>query len=173
MTFRRILGIDPGSRFMGYGIVEEVSGKVKPVAYNVLSIEKEISFPKKMKCIFDTVTKLIEDYKPHEMALETLFFAKNVSSAIKLGQARGAIITAAATQSLNIYEYSPTQIKQSIVGYGRSSKEQIQKMIGLLLSIDFNKTNIEYDASDALAVAVCHLHSNRLNEKLKRIEKQR
>ncbi len=161
MTVRRVLGIDPGSRFMGYGVVEEVSGKVKPIIYNVLNIEKENSFPKKMKRIFDTVTEVICTYQPTEMALESLFFAKNVSSAIKLGQARGAIITAAGHHCIDLYEYSPTEIKQAMVGYGRSSKEQVQKMVGILLGINFKEQPIAFDASDALAMAICHLHHTR------------
>ena len=158
MTVRRVLGIDPGSRFMGYGIVEEVSGKVKPITYNVLNVEKENSFSKKMKIIFDTVTEVIAAYQPTEMALEALFFAKNVNSAIKLGQARGAIITAAAHYNIELYEYSATEVKQAVVGYGHSSKEQIQKMVGILLGINFKEQPIAFDASDALAIAVCHLH---------------
>lgn len=175
MKKKRVLGIDPGSRVTGYGIVEELEGKLCVVAYGVLAITKA-SYADRLKQIYDGLKALVEQYRPSEVALETLFFAKNAGSAIKLGQARGATMTAVTHEGLRIVEYTPTQIKQAIVGYGHATKEQIQKMVCLLLGIDRNtETTIPWDATDALATAICHIHSQKIldrimekEEKLKR-----
>ncbi len=162
----RVLGIDPGSRVTGYGIVEEVSGKLKSISFGVIYLTSAESFPARLKKLYSELEKLVLEYHPEEVAMESIFFSKNANSALKLGQARGSAMTLFANQNLKVYEYSPTQVKQAVIGYGRSDKVQIQKMVGLMLGIQGQK---ELDASDALAVAICHLNSVRLQNN---IEKQ-
>lgn len=156
MPPRRILGIDPGSKVTGYGIVEEQNGKMLPITYGVYILNQKYSFSKRLHEIYVNIDALIHDYHVTEMAIENVFFSKNVSSSIKLGHARASAMIAAAKHELEVFEYSATRIKQALVGYGRSTKEQIQKMVLILLGLT-EKTAL--DASDALAVAVCHLNS--------------
>lgn len=156
-TSKRVLGIDPGSRVTGYGIVEEAQGKLVSVAYGAWKLSSK-EFSDRLKEIYHNIEQLIKTHKPNEVAIESLFFSKNAMSSIKLGQARGAAMTAAANQGLRVFEYAPTQVKQAVVGYGRSDKEQVQKMVFLLLGLD---GKVKVDATDALAVAICHLNSAR------------
>jgi|SRR3989338_5412413 len=158
---RRVLGIDPGSRITGYGIVEEINHQLIPVTYGVCTLTHILEFPKRLKEIYERIDDLIHQYKATEMAIENIFYAKNVKSAVKLGHARGAAMIAAAKYDLNVSEYDATQIKQAVVGYGRSSKEQIQKMVFTILGI---REELAYDATDALAVAICHLNTQRYKE---------
>lgn len=152
---RRVLGIDPGSRITGYGIVEETQGKLISIAYGAWQLSSK-EFSDRLKEIYQNIEQLISEHKPMEVAIETVFFAKNAMSSIKLGQARGAAMTAVANQNLKVFEYSPAQVKQAVVGYGRAGKEQVQKMVFLLLGLN-GKAKV--DATDALAVAICHLNS--------------
>src|SRR3989338_9353297 len=155
-TSKRVLGIDPGSRITGYGIVEEISGKLCSVTYGVFKVSGKENFSERLKEIYNGIDQLIKTHQPSEVAIESLFFSKNAMSSIKLGQARGAAMTAAANQGLRVFEYAPTQVKQAVVGYVRSDKEQVQKMVFLLLGLH-GKAKV--DATDALAVAICHLNS--------------
>ena len=155
-TSKRVLGIDPGSRITGYGIVEEISGKLCSVTYGVFKVSGKENFSERLKEIYNGIDQLIKTHQPSEVAIESLFFSKNAMSSIKLGQARGAAMTAAANQGLRVFEYAPTQVKQAVVGYGRSDKEQVQKMVFLLLGL---QGQAKVDATDALAVAICHLNS--------------
>jgi len=157
----RILGIDPGSRVTGYGIVEEEGGSLKAVAFGTIKTHKQKTFPGRLRVIYEGLESVILKYNPTAASVETLFFAKNVNSAIKLGQARGAAITAVVNYDLNVFEYSPTAVKQAIVGYGRSEKEQVQRMVFMMLGIK-DKKKRSLDATDALAIAICHLNSNKM-----------
>lgn len=160
---KKILGIDPGSRVTGYGIIESDGRSLALVTCGVIrTMDPGGSFSARLKKIYESLVSLIHKYWPAEVACESIFFAKNVSSALKLGQARGAALTAVANEGLLVFEYTPTQIKQAVGGYGHSSKEQIQKMVSLLLGVNLEKTTLPLDATDALSVAICHLHSNRL-----------
>lgn len=160
----RVLGIDPGSRVTGYGIVEEKDKKLVSIASGVIQIRTDGEFSDRLKKIYQGITDIIEKYQPDSVAVENIFFAKNARSLIKLGEARGAAITAAANRNLAVFEYTPTEIKRAVVGYGRSEKEQIQKMVFLLLGL---KTETQpFDASDALAVAICHIHSQKFKQLL-------
>lgn len=160
----RVLGIDPGSRVTGYGIVEEKDKKLISIASGVIQIRTDGEFSDRLKKIYQGITDIIEKYQPDSVAVENIFFAKNARSLIKLGEARGAAITAAANRNLAVFEYTPTEIKCAVVGYGRSEKEQIQKMVFLLLGL---KTETQpFDASDALAVAICHIHSQKFKQLL-------
>lgn len=149
---KRILGIDPGSRKTGFGIIE--SGRFHPnyVSSGVIRVEK-LTGAQRLKTIFESVCQIIDQYQPHVMAIEKVFVYKNPSSAIKLGQARGVILCAAAIKEIPIMEYTPTQIKSTIVGQGHATKDQIQFMVQNLLKLTESP---QEDAADALAGALCH-----------------
>ncbi|MEO0443366.1 MAG: crossover junction endodeoxyribonuclease RuvC, partial [Pseudomonadota bacterium] len=147
-----ILGIDPGSRKTGFGIVNTIGGRYEYVASGVICLP-QATLPERLKLIFDGVTEVIHEYCPQEMAIENVFMAKSAGSALKLGQARGAAIVAATSCDLPVAEYEARKVKQSVVGNGAADKVQVQHMIKYLLRLSaFPKE----DAADALAVALCH-----------------
>lgn len=149
-----ILGIDPGTNVMGYGIIHIIDNKMKLIAMGAIELNKLSSHFLKLQKIFERTIYLIEEYKPDEVAIEAPFLGKNPQSMLKLGRAQGVSIAAALSKNLPICEYAPKKIKQSITGKGTSSKEQVAGMLENLLKI---KIDIKYlDASDGLAAAVCH-----------------
>jgi len=156
-----ILGIDPGSRLTGYGVIEQRgrqlnylgSGCIKVIG----TVKEPLTLAEKLRRIHDSVSELITQFKPDEFAIEQVFMAKNPDSALKLGQARGAAIVAAACAELPVAEYSARQIKQSVVGNGAAEKSQVQHMVMALLNL---QRCPQEDAADALAVALCHAHSS-------------
>ena len=149
-----ILGIDPGTVVMGYGLIHVRGKDMRMINYGILQLSKLKTQPDKLKLIFECVDRLINEYKPDEMAIEAPFFGKNVQSMLKLGRAQGVAIAAALNRNLPIEEYSPKKIKQSITGSGNASKEQVAHMLMRLLDI---KEMPKYlDATDGLAAAVCH-----------------
>jgi crossover junction endodeoxyribonuclease RuvC len=150
----RILGIDPGTIFTGYGIIDFNKNEFKYVSSGVVKIPAVKEIPPRLKSIYDELYRLIELYKPDEFALETAFYGKNVQSTLKIGYARGVSMLAAVHHDLVIKEYSPREIKKAVVGKGGATKEQVQFMIKKLLAIP--KTKMKFDESDALAVAICH-----------------
>lgn len=150
----RILGVDPGTLFTGYGIIEYDRNEISYIFSGVINIPATRGFAPRLQKIYDQLNVIIKKYKPDEFALETAFYGKNVQSALKIGYARGVSLLVAAHNGLPIKEYSPREIKKSIVGNGGSSKEQVQFMIKKLMNI--NKKKIKFDETDALAVAVCH-----------------
>jgi crossover junction endodeoxyribonuclease RuvC len=151
------MGIDPGSNCTGYGIVEEIRGQLRAVHWRGIKARMGKSFPERLRIIYSELSAAIETHRPEAVAVEDVFFAVNVKSALKLGQARGAAILAAANAGLEIAEYSPLAVKQAVTGYGRAEKAQVQAMVARLLSL---RAPIEpFDASDALAIAICHIHS--------------
>ncbi len=150
----RILGIDPGLALVGYGIVDVNNYNSKMVDYGVIVTDATDSLPARLECIYEVLDGLIKEYKPEEVAIEELFFNKNVKTAITVGHARGVEILACKNNGLEIYEYTPLQIKQAITGYGRADKRQIQEMVKVLLKLD--KIPKPDDAADALAVAITH-----------------
>ncbi len=151
----RIVGIDPGSRVMGYGVVELQGRKVVYVASGCVSTSLG-TLPERIKEIYVGVEKIINTYAPTEMAIEKVFVQRNVDSALKLGQARGAAICAGVMNSLTIHEYAPNQIKKAVVGKGHAAKAQVQHMIRVLLNLTETPSS---DAADALACAICHGHT--------------
>ncbi|MBY0544455.1 MAG: crossover junction endodeoxyribonuclease RuvC [Gammaproteobacteria bacterium] len=154
-----ILGIDPGSRITGYGVIELRNRKVFYLAsgcIRTLTVEN-VTHAQRLKQIFNGITQLIAQYKPTHAAIEQVFMHKNPNSAIKLGQARGAALTALAIAELPIAEYSPRSVKQSVVGYGAAEKEQVQHMVRVLLGLSGLP---QADAADALAIALCHANSS-------------
>lgn len=154
LTDRVVLGIDPGTNIMGYGILHIVSNKMKLLDMGVLKMGDMDDHAIKLKTIFDHTVKLVELHKPDELAIEAPFFGKNVQSMLKLGRAQGVAIAAALYKNIPIFEYSPKKIKQSITGNGNASKEQVAAMLQQLLTI---KEMPKYlDATDGMAAAVCH-----------------
>jgi crossover junction endodeoxyribonuclease RuvC len=150
----RTIGVDPGSRYTGYGIVEGDGFRLKYIHHGTIKLPAARPLSERLKIIFEELKGSIREYGPEFMAVEEVFFAKNVKSALSLGQARGAVILAGASSGLSIHEYSALRIKQSVAGYGRAAKEQVARMVQRLLRID---CVIEPNAADALAVAVCHI----------------
>ncbi len=156
---RIILGIDPGTNIMGYGIISVKQNKIELVIIDVLKLSNYDNQALKLKKIFETTLKLIETFHPDELSIEAPFFGKNVQSMLKLGRAQGVAIAAALYRDIPIYEYSPKKIKQSITGNGNASKEQVAEMLYNLLKI---KEKAKYlDATDGLAAAVCHFFQNK------------
>lgn len=151
----RILGIDPGSRRTGFGIVDAVGSKIQYVASGVIRLPTG-DLPARLKVIFENVSELIGEYQPAEMAIEDVFFARDPRAALKLGQARGAAIVAGVAVELPVAEYSAKTVKQAVVGNGGAKKDQVQQMIMRLLKLPAPP---QEDAADALAVAICHAHS--------------
>jgi crossover junction endodeoxyribonuclease RuvC len=150
-----ILGIDPGSRITGYGIIGVKGNMTEYIGSGCIRVMDE-DLPKRLKNVFEGVSEIISQFKPNVFAIEQVFMAKNPDSALKLGQARGAAIVAATCKDLPVFEYSARQVKQSVVGKGGADKLQVQHMVTHLLKL--NKTP-QADAADALAVALCHLHT--------------
>jgi crossover junction endodeoxyribonuclease RuvC len=155
----RVLGIDPGSRITGYGIVDQVGNRLVHVDNGAIFTDSASDFAGRLKQIFDGLSSVISEFHPDHVAVENIFFSTNVQSALKLGQARGAAIVAAVHAGLPVAEYTALQVKQAVVGQGRAEKGQVQKMLKALLSLP---EIAQADASDALAVAVCHINSHAL-----------
>jgi crossover junction endodeoxyribonuclease RuvC len=150
-----ILGVDPGSRKTGFGIINCQGAKSVYVGSGVIRVP-DVSLPERLKVIFDSVTEIIEKYCPQEFAIENVFMAKSAGSALKLGQARGAAIVAAVNQELPVSEYEARKVKQSVVGHGGADKTQVQHMVKTLLKLPATP---QEDAADALAIALCHANT--------------
>jgi crossover junction endodeoxyribonuclease RuvC len=161
----RVLGIDPGTLTSGYGIVAEEDHKLFHVASGGISPSAKQPFPKRLKKIYEEIEKIIGKYRPHVVVVENLFVSKNIQSALKLGHSRGVAILAAMNAGLPVFEYSPLEVKQAVVGNGKAEKKQVQLMVKALLELP--KAPHPADAADALAAAICHIHSSRLREMLK------
>ncbi len=157
-----ILGIDPGLAIVGYSVIEYKGSQFKPLEYGAITTDSKMLFPDRVKIIYKELLDIIDEFKPDDLAIEELFFNKNVKTVIKVAQARGIEILAAANRGLEIYEYTPLQIKQATVGYGRAEKHQVQEMVKLLLNLkEIPKPD---DVADALAVAICHASSIKFKE---------
>ncbi|PYF84811.1 MULTISPECIES: crossover junction endodeoxyribonuclease RuvC [Marinomonas] len=155
MSTTRILAIDPGSRITGFGVVDIINGKTTYVTSGCIKLPDE-ALSVRLKSIYQGVSTLLSEYKPHEFAIEEVFLAKNANSALKLGQARGAAIVAASLQDLVVHEYAARRVKQSVVGNGNADKTQVQMMVQLLLNLE---SKPQADAADALAIALCHANT--------------
>ncbi len=162
----KILGIDPGSRITGYGLVERQRTKLLHIDNGGIFTNPQDNLAQKIHALFRGTFDLIEKFSPDALALENIFYAKNVRSALILAHARGAIMAAALEKQIPVHEYSPLEVKQALVGYGRASKEQVQTMVKQILKLP-EKTY--FDASDALAVAICHLNSYTLQQKIQKV----
>jgi crossover junction endodeoxyribonuclease RuvC len=155
-----VLGIDPGTAITGYGLVREENGQGVAIAYGTLTTPSDLPLPDRLKLLYHDLTALIEQYRPDQSAIEQLFFNKNVRTALAVGHARGVTLLALAQAAVPIYEYTPLEVKQAVTGHGRAEKAQVQQMVTLLLGLD--KVPKPDDVADALAIALCHLHSARL-----------
>lgn len=151
---RIILGIDPGTNVTGYGVIKITGNKPEMLAIGAIDLSKCSDHYIKLKQIFDSIIKIIDEYHPDELAVEAPFYGKNVQSMLKLGRAQGAAISAALSRSLPVFEYAPRKIKMSITGQGAASKEQVAAMLKNILK--FSSTKMKLDATDALAAALCH-----------------
>lgn len=158
------MGIDPGLAIVGYSFIEKNGNKFTVHDYGVIRTTAGKPVVKRLSMIYKKLFQLIEEYKPEEMAVEKLYFNKNVKTAINVGQARGVILLAGAESKLKISEYTPLQVKQAVVGYGRAGKKQVQQMVKALLNL--NEIPRPDDAADALAVAICHGNSLEINNQL-------
>lgn len=156
---RVILGIDPGTRIMGYGIIAIQSRKISVLKMGVIQLDPNDDHTLRLKQIFEQTIQLIEDFKPDELAIEAPFFGKNVQSMLKLGRAQGVAMAAGLTREVPIFEYSPRRIKQSITGKGSASKEQVAAMLQSMFNI--KSTTKFLDATDGLAVAICHYYQTK------------
>lgn len=166
-TVRRILGIDPGSRFTGYGIVELDGNHIRWLASGCIKIQGD-DLANKLRIIAQGLNELLDTHQPDEVAIEQVFLHRNVDSALKLGQARGAAICTVAQRALPVSEYSPSQIKKSVVGKGNAGKEQVQHMMKALLCLSRIP---QEDAADALAVAVCHAQNRQTQYRVSAMSK--
>ncbi|MCB1637837.1 MAG: crossover junction endodeoxyribonuclease RuvC [Thiothrix sp.] len=163
-TPRRILGIDPGSRILGLGIIETDGQRSRFVHSHSLRLGTR-PLPERLGDIYACVSRMIQEYQPAEGAVENVFVSNNAASALKLGQARGAAISAMVMAGLPVAEYSPREVKQAIVGRGAADKQQIQHMVKVLLNL---QGRLQADAADALAVALCHAHTSHLLNRIAR-----
>jgi crossover junction endodeoxyribonuclease RuvC len=157
-----ILGIDPGTTVMGYGLIHVKKNQLHMVNFGIIQLNKLTNHPDKLKRIFDRIDGIINEFKPDELAIEAPFFGKNVQSMLKLGRAQGVAIAAGLSRNVPFEEYSPRRIKQAITGNGNASKEQVAAMLQKLLN--FNELPKYLDATDGLAVAVCHHFSKGIGE---------
>ena len=159
----RILGIDPGSVVTGWGIVETAENSLSHVACGTIATARGGAQGARLQHIHRGIQQIISQYRPDGMSLEKVFFARNPQSALKLGQARGVALLAAAENQLDVFEYSSNEIKSAVVGYGHATKEQVQKMVATLLHVS---ERLAADAADALAAAVCHIHRRAFHSRL-------
>jgi crossover junction endodeoxyribonuclease RuvC len=159
----RVLGLDPGIAIMGYGVIEDNDGNLTAIEYGALTTPAKQATPQRLRSLYEGVVTIIARHKPVEVAVE-LFVARNLRTALMVGQARGVAILAAANKGLPVYEYTPLQVKQRVSGYGRGEKRQVQEMVRIQLGLDCLPE--PDDAADALAVAICHISEARLSRLL-------
>jgi crossover junction endodeoxyribonuclease RuvC len=162
----RVLGIDPGTLNLGYGVVDEDAGEMAMVDCGVLSLSSKIPVEQRLSSLYKKLVEIVACHQPDEVAIEEPFVAGNVRSALAIGRAQAIAILAAANKNLPVFRYLPTQVKQQVTDYGGSSKEQVQEMVRLQLGLD--EPPQPSDAADALAVAICHLHQKHIEVLLAR-----
>lgn len=160
----RVLGIDPGSQTMGWGVVEGNGRRYSLVGFGAVRAPSSLKFPARLLRMCTGLEELIAEYRPDACVLEDAFLATNVKVSMKLGQVRGVVLLVAERAALEIFEYSPRLIKQTIVGYGNAEKHQVQEMVRLLLKL--RALPSPHDAADALAAAICHFHHAQFNERI-------
>ncbi len=161
----KVLGIDPGSQTLGWGIVEGSGLKYQGVAFGTVKSSPRDAFSKRLLKIYKGIEEVIERFEPDVLSIEEAFYAKNVKVALKLGQVRGVVLLLGEKSGMEVAEYSPRMIKKTVVGYGNAEKQQVQEMVRILLKL---KKNPEpHDAADALAIAICHFHHAGMQNKIK------
>ena len=158
---RRVIGVDPGTARLGYAIVEEQRGRLRLETCGVIETPKTQPMPQRLLALFEQLSAIVRDHAPREMAVEELFFAKNVTTAVTVGQARGVALLVAAQAGIPVAEYKPMHVKQAVHGYGLATKEQVGEMVRVLLRLPHVPT--PDDAADAAAIAICHLNTLRVS----------
>ncbi len=161
----RVLGVDPGIVTTGYGVLETTEEGLRMVDCGVITASKNLKFEEKLKEIYTNLGQIISHYKPEAVIVEDPFFAKSVKFALRIGQVRGVVVLAGVNAGIDTFGYTPLEMKQAVVGYGRARKEQVQAMVKRLLNLE-SLPKPEH-AADALGIAICHLHTKEFNEKLK------
>lgn len=156
-----VLGVDPGSRVTGYGLVEKSQRKATCVHCGQIAPPAKMPFFQRIHHIFQSMADLMDRFHPQELAIEDIFYAKNVKSSLKLGHARGAVLAAAGQHGLQVFEYTPLEIKKAVAGYGRATKEQVREMVRVILALKGRPPGL--DVSDALAAAICHVNWRRFD----------
>jgi len=156
MQDKIVIGIDPGSIFCGYGVVKKESGTTTYITAGQIVMPKKQPLAIRLKYLFEGLNEILYTYQPDEAVIEKIFFAKGIKSALQLGHARGVAMLTASMQDIPVIEYSALEIKQAVSGYGHADKKQVQHMVKAILEIDLN---LSFDASDALAMALCHSHT--------------
>ncbi|MDA8228954.1 MAG: crossover junction endodeoxyribonuclease RuvC [Desulfitobacterium hafniense] len=159
-----ILGIDPGTAIMGYGLISKEGNRLRPIVYSCWRTPPHTPLEERLLSLYNNVQELMDEYKPDQLAIEELFFNRNTTTALSVGHARGVVLLAAAQQGIKVDEYTPLQVKQAVVGYGQADKQQVQYMVRALLGLtEIPKPD---DVADALAVAICHAHSLALQKRV-------
>lgn len=160
----RILGIDPGYGITGYSIIDYIGNKFKLINSGAIKTDAKMSFPLRLSEIYTDLNKIIDEYEPDAISVEELFFNNNAKTAINVAQARGVILVVGCQREIPTYEYTPLQVKQAVVGYGRADKIQVQKMVKSILNVE--KLPKLDDTTDSMAIAICHAHSAKFAQKL-------
>ncbi len=163
---RRIIGIDPGTVITGWGVIEEVENRLVHLAHGVIATGGTREQGVRLSRVYRGIEEVMEAYRPDSVSIERVFFARNAQSALKLGQARGVVLLAAANQHAPVHEYTAAEIKLAVVGYGRATKDQVQMMVASLLRLP---SRLSPDAADALAAAICHVHTQPFQARLAEI----
>jgi crossover junction endodeoxyribonuclease RuvC len=158
----RIIGIDPGIAIVGFGVLEYENNKFRVIDYGSITTTPKSTMPERLEIIYNSLENIFDKYNPDAVAFEELFFNQNAKTAITVGQARGTAILCAQKKGLNIFEYTPLQVKQAVVGYGRAEKKQVQQMVKMILNL--REVPKPDDVADALAIGVCHGHSSHAAE---------
>ena len=158
-----ILGLDPGTATTGYGVIRVLGNRFQMLEYGIISTPAKTPMEKRLEMIYDNLQELLQKWQPDQAAEEELFFNQNITTAITVGQARGVLLLCCAQNNVPLAEYTPLQVKQALVGYGRADKKQIQQMVKMFLNLaDIPKPD---DAADALAIAICHAHNYQTNQR--------
>lgn len=160
-----IMGIDPGIAILGYGVLKYEASKFNVIDYGAVTTEAGTAMSLRLKTLYSELTQLVTNYKPDAFAIEELFFNKNIKTALTVGHARGVAILAAVNESVPVFEYTPLQVKQATVGYGRADKKQVQQMVRILLNL--REVPKPDDVADALAVGICHGNSSKFSDLFK------
>lgn len=166
----RVLGIDPGSETLGWGVVDGTGPRYSLVAFGTVKSNPKQQFSKRLLNIYNGVAEIMAEHSPDVLSVEDTFYAVNVGVALKLGQVRGTMLLLAEQRGMDIAEYAPRLVKQTVVGYGNAEKHQVQEMVKLLLKMKSVPT--PHDAADALAVAICHFHHSGMQDKIKRSQQK-
>ena len=160
----RILGIDPGFAITGYSVLDYIGNKFKLITSGAVTTPAGMSFPLRLEKLYDDLTAIIEEYNPDAASVEELFFHSNAKTVINVAQARGVILVVARKMNVDTFEYTPLQIKQAVVGYGRADKMQVQRMVKTILNVE-TLPKLD-DTTDSMAAAICHAHSAKFSQKL-------